>query len=81
MNQIIEAIVDEQGHVKLLGTVHVNGPRRALLTILDEPGESATGPLSADEFDRVLDQISEGTATLPSLPEDFSRRDVYADHD
>ncbi len=83
MNQTIEAIVDEQGHVKLLGTLHLNGPRRALLTVLDEPAGSPTdtAPLSSDEFDRLLDEISEGTAALPSLPADFSRHDVYADRD
>jgi hypothetical protein len=37
-------------------------------------------PLSDEEFDRLLDQLSEG-APLPHLPADFSRSDIYADHD
>lgn len=45
MIQTVEAIVDEQGRVQLLGTVQVHGLRRALVTVLDEavetPGEAA----------------------------------------
>jgi hypothetical protein len=45
MIQTVEAIVDAAGHIRLLGEVHVNSPRRALLTVLDEvidlPGEAA----------------------------------------
>jgi len=45
MIQTIEAVVDADGHVQLLGKIDVAGPRRALLTILEEPaaspGESA----------------------------------------
>jgi hypothetical protein len=43
--QTVEAVVDEAGQVRLLGEVHVGGPRRALVTILEEPaampGEAA----------------------------------------
>ena len=45
MIQTVEAVVDADGHVRLLGPVHVEGPRRALVTVLDEaaalPGEAA----------------------------------------
>jgi hypothetical protein len=45
MIQTVEAVVDAAGQVRLLGEVHVNGPRRALVTVLDEPaaipGEAA----------------------------------------
>lgn len=45
MIQTVEAIIDATGQVRLLGDVHVDGPRRALVTILDEPavipGEAA----------------------------------------
>lgn len=40
MIQTLEAVVDEQGQVRLLETVHLPAPRRALVTILeDEPTE------------------------------------------
>jgi hypothetical protein len=30
-------VVDATGHVRLLGEVHVTSPRRALVTVLEEP--------------------------------------------
>ncbi len=45
MIQTVEAIIDASGQVRLLGPVSVDGPRRALVTILEEPaavpGEAA----------------------------------------
>ena len=45
MIQTVEAVVDAAGRVQLLGEVHVSSPRRALVTVLDEPaaipGEAA----------------------------------------
>ncbi len=36
--------------------------------------------LSDSEFEALLDQLAFGP-TLPRLPTDFSRADIYADHD
>ena len=45
MIQTVEAVVDADGSVRLLGDIHVAGPRRALVTVLEEqavaPGEAA----------------------------------------
>jgi hypothetical protein len=45
MIQTVEAVVDAAGRVQLLGEVHIDGPRRALVTVLEEPaavpGEAA----------------------------------------
>jgi hypothetical protein len=45
MIQTVEAVVDAAGRVQLLAPVHVAGPRRALVTVLEEPaavpGEAA----------------------------------------
>lgn len=45
MIQTVEAVVDADGQVRLLGEVRVAGPRRALVTVLEEPaavpGEAA----------------------------------------
>ncbi|HEY2146601.1 MAG TPA: hypothetical protein VGH32_01610 [Pirellulales bacterium] len=41
MIQTVEAVVDSQGHVRLLGSIDVSGPRRALVTVLDEPADVA----------------------------------------
>ena len=37
MIQTVEAVVDASGHVRLLGEVRVDAPRRALVMVLDEP--------------------------------------------
>ncbi len=45
MIQTVEAVIDATGRVRLLGEVRVDAPRRALVTVLDEPaaipGEAA----------------------------------------
>jgi len=45
MIQTVEAIVEADGRVRLLGAVDVTIPRRALVTVLEElepnPGETA----------------------------------------
>ena len=45
MIQTVEAIIDADGHGRLLGEIHLAGPRRALVTILEEsaaiPGKAA----------------------------------------
>ncbi|MGH9838009.1 MAG: hypothetical protein ACREEM_04420 [Blastocatellia bacterium] len=33
------------------------------------------------EIDRILDELAEGGENLPPLPSDFSREDIYFDHD
>ena len=34
-----------------------------------------------EEFDRDMDALAAGLEGLPVLPHDFSRADIYADHD
>ena len=58
MIQTVEAIVDENGRVRLLGEVRIDGPRRALLTVLEEP--------AAEPGETTL--LAE-----PALSEDWSR--------
>ena len=45
MIQTVEAVIDDAGRVRLLGEVRASSPRRAQVTILDEPpavpGEAA----------------------------------------
>jgi|HubBroStandDraft_4_1064222.scaffolds.fasta_scaffold781081_1 hypothetical protein len=36
---------------------------------------------SVVEFDRWLDELTQGLSSLPLLPADFSRADLYDDHD
>lgn len=34
-----------------------------------------------EEFERRLDALTEGMPAMPPLPNDFSRADIYDDHD
>lgn len=40
MIQTVEAVVDGQGRVRLLAPVRVDGLRRVLVTVLDEPADA-----------------------------------------
>ena len=46
MIRTVEAVIDEQGNVRLLEPVHLPSARRVLVTILDE-GPTAGAPESA----------------------------------
>jgi hypothetical protein len=39
MIQTIEAVIDADGRVRLLGAVTIDAPRRAIVTVLEEPAE------------------------------------------
>jgi hypothetical protein len=39
MIQTVEAVVDNKGRVRLLGEIKVEGLRRTIVTVLDEPAE------------------------------------------
>jgi hypothetical protein len=49
MKQTVEAIIDEQGHVRLAEPVKIIGMHRALVTILDE------APLEFDEVTQLAE--------------------------
>ena len=58
MIKTVEAIIDEQGNVRLLERVRPRGARRALVTILEEsPSEAAESALLSE----------------PALAEDWNR--------
>jgi len=46
-----------------------------------EESPAAARELTEAEFDRWLDELSSGPVPASSLPPDFSRRDIYGDHD
>ena len=55
MIQTVEAVVDASGRVRLLGEVHVDGPRRALVTILEEPATIPNEPALLAESSLAVD--------------------------
>lgn len=58
MKQTLEAIIDEQSHVRLVEPVKIKGVHRALVTVLDEP------PVEIDETTQLAER---------SLAEDWLR--------
>jgi hypothetical protein len=50
-----------------------------LLGVLDE--ETALAQMSEAEFVAFIDDFSTGSEHFPPLPPDFSRADIYTNHD
>jgi hypothetical protein len=42
---------------------------------------NALADLSDEEFDALMKDFAKGTEGVPPLPPDFSRDDIYSDHD
>ncbi len=56
-------------------------PEAYLRSLIDMPSRTREHDnLSDEEFEGLLDELSSET-DLRSLPADFSRADIYADHD
>jgi predicted DNA-binding antitoxin AbrB/MazE fold protein len=88
MNRSVQAVY-ENGVLRLLEPLPLPEREVVTVTIADEVqaknGATVSSipesvALSDDEFERLLDELASGP-TLPHLPADFSRADVYADHD
>jgi predicted DNA-binding antitoxin AbrB/MazE fold protein len=86
MTRIVEAVY-EHGILRPLEPLDLPENERVTVTIVHlEAINGAPSPalpdvaLSDEDFDRLLDELASGPA-LPHLPADFSRADVYLDHD
>jgi hypothetical protein len=58
MSQTVDAVIDEDGAVRLLKPVHLSGARRALVTILDDQ-RAWEGDLDAGYRAMALDEARE----------------------
>jgi hypothetical protein len=58
MSQTVDAVIDEDGAVRLLKPVHLSGARRALVTILDDQ-PAREGDLDAAYRAMALDETRE----------------------
>jgi hypothetical protein len=54
---------------------------RATQTAHGVAGTEAADQLSPDEFDQRLEELAEGLPPFSTLAADWSRADLYADHD
>jgi hypothetical protein len=77
----------EKGVVELLAKLRAQAAARRmpldvyLEQFVEPESAAASGAVSLEEFDRVLDELAALPPGPGSLPADFSRADVYADHD
>jgi hypothetical protein len=82
MNTILEEVKPETAEIlatqaKALG-ISVDELINRMLARLAEPQSEE---LSLSEVDRILDELAEGGENLSPLPSNFSREDIYFDHD
>lgn len=61
MSQTVDAVIDEDGAVRLLKPVHLPGARRALVTILDDQ-PAWEGDLDAGYREMAQDEARESQA-------------------
>ena len=53
----VEAVIDENGRIRLLTAVHVDSPRRALVTVLEEPAAVPGEPAMLAEAALAVDWL------------------------
>ncbi|MBI3411870.1 MAG: hypothetical protein HY040_26355 [Planctomycetes bacterium] len=77
----------EQQAQEVLNTLNAQAEARNMrlaeyLQLFAEAGQIAAPGVAPtiEEFESLLEQISEGLALFPPLPSDFSRQDIYAGH-
>jgi len=87
MRRSIQAIY-EHGLLRPLEPLNLCENQQITLTI-EGASQEENGPLLQNgsdlvvtngEFEQLLDELASGPA-LPPLPADFSRADIYSDHD
>ena len=79
--------VYEHGILRPLEPVNLPENEQVTITIagnaqtnMDPKAVAEPTSISNEEYERLLDELASGP-TLPRLSADFSRADVYADHD
>ena len=48
---------------------------------IDPDPAPSSDTIAIEEFDRILDDLCASPTNAPPLPADFSRADIYAEHD
>ncbi len=67
MLQTVEAIIDVQGRVRLLETVKIGKPRKALVTILDEEEISSSSKQSIVGTVEILSDLESASAEIAEM--------------
>ena len=83
MNPLLEDVTPETAetlHAKATAQgLSVDAYLRALLGL--RSATNALADMSDEEFDALMEDFAKGTEHVPPLPPDFSREDIYSDHD
>jgi hypothetical protein len=69
MIRTVEAVVDPEGHVRLLTDVRLSGPRRALVTILEDASQNEETALTSERALADWSRPEEDTAWSHLQPE------------
>ena len=78
----IEVTKETAEMLRAKATAHRLSLDAYLRTLVEkDEGPEPAPQLSIEEFDRDMDALAAGCDGLPVLPRDFSRADIYADHD
>ena len=83
MNPVLEQVRPETAALLVArAEAHGFSVDEYLKLLLGMPEQNpALTELSEEEFDAVMEEFAHGTEDLPPLPPDFSRKDIYCDHD
>jgi hypothetical protein len=83
MNPVLEQVRPETAELLVARAeaqgLSVDEYLRMLLGMPEQ--KNALAELSDEQFDAVIEEFARGTEGLPPLPSDFSRKDIYCDHD
>ena len=79
LEQLTPETVDKLAEKAQAAGLSLDGYLNTLLGLLNDG--TALSELSDEEFEAVLEEFSRGSEHLPPLPPDFSRDDIYSDHD
>jgi hypothetical protein len=79
LEQLKPDTIDKLAEKAQAAGLSLDGYLNTLLGLLNDG--TALSDLSDEEFEAVLEEFSRGSEHLPPLPPDFSRDDIYSDHD
>jgi hypothetical protein len=83
MNPLLEDVTPETAETLRAKAaaqgLSVDAYLRALLGL--GSATNALADMSDEEFDALMEDFAKGTEHVPPLPPDFSREDIYSDHD
>ncbi len=78
--EIEEKVVDLLAKLRAQAAARRMSLDAYLEQLVETAQPSTNGTATLEEFDRILDELAAGPIGALSLPADFSRADIYAEH-